>query len=102
MKSFVIRLDGCRCYLNEEPDGSYVLLGLLTWRSEDRRQGAAKRLLRSVRKWAHKTGNTVSLFVEPYHDRPVNSLDLICFYSRMGFRIVKERSQCTAWMEIRP
>ncbi len=83
-----IYIDGCSCFLDEVmgPEGLYLSLTALRTKSEARRKGAAKKVLRTAKKIGRERGCRVILFVAAFWDRPVSNSDLYAFYTRMGFK----------------
>ena len=62
----------------------YLLEGLYT-RESGRGVGAAKRLLRVVKKWAKRKGVGILLYIGSFADKPMDDGQLFRFYSKMGF-----------------
>lgn len=79
-----ITLDGCSCalFIND----GYAFIYMLYTEPEHRGKGAAKRVIRAIRKWSDRHGIPVGLTVGPFRDMPMNSEKLRKFYYSMGFR----------------
>ena len=86
-------LDGAQCNLVEDRNG-YFIYSLGT-RPEYRRKGAAKRLLRAIRKFADRNNVCIGLHVDAsdpwlYKKPPLDNEDLITkLYGRMGFKVTE-------------
>ena len=93
-----IRIDGCSCILASGgyPEGfkgeKKASLFSLHTEKMHRGKGAAKRVLRAVRKWADRHGMPVYLNVGPFRDKPMSEGQLISFYITMGWRLLESGS----------
>lgn len=81
----IIKLNGCQCDLAIYSPTKAHLFSLRT-DPQYRKQGAAKRLLRVVRKYAERKGMIVELGVGPFADAPMSFEQLSEFYSSMGYK----------------
>lgn len=90
---------GCSCTLASGTD-FVSLLGLYT-QPEARKKGAAKNVLRFVRRWAKANKLPVRLWVGPFADQPMDTTELFKFYSRAGFKYHHTEGR-TVFMEYHP
>lgn len=93
---YLLKNEGGSCTIKEKEDELY--LGGLNVDANVRYRGYGKDLIETAKELSNKLQKPIVLFIGAYKDRPLNDLQLMMLYKKLGFTLFFKNYGIVWWM----